>query len=297
MTVSALIVRKDRHENWKAAFVAACLLHLSVISLLLFMPDIFTPVHKSVSVIDVRLITPVTKPKASVAPVAKGPVKKALSKPAGSADMKKRVKAVKVPARPVKKKQVKTVKPSRQDKPKQKKMVKPSVTPKRVRKKPAPPGHTDVDKDTLLSRRIAAMEHKVEADKRKQSILDARLAAIAGRVGDKGGRPASSNNVVAESGGLDAAALYGRVLKNRIRSRWFYPSALFKTSGLKVTVSLAVASDGKLLYVRFEKRSGNALFDASVERAVMAAAPFPPLPADLRPGPWEAGFNFDIEEM
>lgn len=289
------------YERWKAAFLAACLLHAVLFLSLFSVSEMFRRVHEIHPVVDVSLIRPVLKPppvpgsknqKISQTPERPPEVRKAVapknpvrSKSHNKKVEKKSVKKVhkrRAAAPPVSAAKKKIS--SKKDRPV--KQVKRS--PKKVVKK--------VDNEELLSASLAAMKKKVETERLQQAKLNDRLSAIAERVKGKKGAALQGKKADAP-GGLDVATVYGRVLKNRIRGKWFYPAALFNARGLKVTISLKVARDGRLISLVFEEKSGNPLFDDSVERAVKAAAPFPPLPADLLPGPWEAGFNFDIEEM
>ena len=115
------------------------------------------------------------------------------------------------------------------------------------------------------------------------------------------GTPEGSANGSAQAGtggaqvGL-ARRLYYTEIWNAIRSKWALPDFL-KDKNLEAVLIVSVRRDGKILNVRFEKRSGNALFDESAERAVMKADPLPPFPAIYSPPQEDIGVRFRPEDL
>ena len=53
--------------------------------------------------------------------------------------------------------------------------------------------------------------------------------------------------------------------------------------------------DGSVSNVRITQRSGNAALDYSAQRAIMDAAPFPPLPAGFPKNDPEIEFLFELK--
>lgn len=115
------------------------------------------------------------------------------------------------------------------------------------------------------------------------------------------GHPEGSRNGSnqASAGGAQvglARRLYYTEIWNAIRSNWALPDFL-KDKSLEAVLVVTVRRDGKILGLRFEKRSGNALFDDSAERAVMKADPLPPFPAIYSPPQEEIGVRFRPEDL
>jgi TonB family protein len=61
----------------------------------------------------------------------------------------------------------------------------------------------------------------------------------------------------------------------------------------EAVVTIVILHDGSIADVVFERKSGSALFDQSVLRALKKADPLPPLPATVREGRLEVGLNFN----
>lgn len=115
------------------------------------------------------------------------------------------------------------------------------------------------------------------------------------------GAPEGSSNGSTQAGaggaqvGL-ARRLYYTEIWNAIRSKWALPDFL-KDKNLEAVLIVSVRRDGKILNVRFEKRSGSSLFDESAERAVMKADPLPPFPAIYSPPQEDIGVRFRPEDL
>lgn len=297
---------KHSPENWYLGVTITFLIHMTVCFSILWLPDFLNTTHLDSQVIEVKFLTPSIKNK---------PLPENLSPtpgPQNNQNINKKIKTDKTTKSKILnqpkelKKTTKTTKSAHKkaitSKPvpvktqvKEKKVHKTApvkTKQKTVKTKPSP----EKDEETL-EKRLAAMKAKVDENQHKEAILDKKLKALSGKVNKKGSREVFPVNGDGVSSNQYAANIYGGVLKNRIRTRWFYPSTLFQTNGLRVTISLKISSKGELISAKFEKKSGNPMYDNSVMRAVKAAAPFPPIPSELQPGPWEAGFNFDIEEM
>jgi len=115
------------------------------------------------------------------------------------------------------------------------------------------------------------------------------------------GMPQGSANgsAQASAGGAQvglARRLYYTEVWNAIRSKWALPDFL-KDKSLEAVLVVTVRRDGKILDVNFEKRSGNALFDESAERAVKKADPLPPFPAIYSPPKEQIGVRFRPEDL
>lgn len=71
-------------------------------------------------------------------------------------------------------------------------------------------------------------------------------------------------------------AIYKAQVLAAIKGKWAFAAGLSR--GLQARVIIEVTRDGGLEDVRLTRSSGNSLFDASVTKAVKAAAPLPPFP-------------------
>ena len=121
----------------------------------------------------------------------------------------------------------------------------------------------------------------------------------AGKVGGKGSGPPGStgkgttpgSGQGAPGGSLDGAQVtmarraYYTKIWSAVRQNWALPEFL-KSQHLETILIVVVRRDGKVLDLRIEKGSGNALYDDSAKRAVRKADPLPPFP-DVYTAPQE----------
>jgi TonB family protein len=82
----------------------------------------------------------------------------------------------------------------------------------------------------------------------------------------------------------------------RIRPNLVVPTAIPEgdRAALKVTVTLIVAGNGKVLRMSVQSSSGSALFDKAVLRAIEASAPLPAPPLELRQQLADEGVDIEI---
>ncbi|HOV87638.1 MAG TPA: cell envelope integrity protein TolA [Syntrophobacteraceae bacterium] len=93
-----------------------------------------------------------------------------------------------------------------------------------------------------------------------------------------------------------ARRLYYTEIWNAIRRQWTLPESL-KSQQLEAVLVLVVRRDGKVMNIRFEKQSGQPLFDESVMRAVRKADPLPAFPEIYSPPQEEIGLRFRPEDL
>ncbi len=72
-------------------------------------------------------------------------------------------------------------------------------------------------------------------------------------------------------------AKHVEIIRQKVNRNWLRPAG--STTGLACTVKVRIIPGGDVLDVRITRSSGNAVFDRSVERAVLKASPLP-LPTD-----------------
>jgi len=82
----------------------------------------------------------------------------------------------------------------------------------------------------------------------------------------------------------------------RIRPNLSVPSVIpdAERGGLKVTVTLYVAPNGRVLKKSVQQSSGNELFDRAVLRAIEQSSPLPPPPAELKEQVQSEGVDIEI---
>ncbi|MBN2654584.1 MAG: TonB family protein [Nitrospirae bacterium] len=122
---------------------------------------------------------------------------------------------------------------------------------------------------------------KAEEDRAKEQIqalaAKKRLEKLARlrKVIDVSGSKSSSQKTAALPASKQGmlASDYESAVTSLIRQQWNYPEALDKD--LEAVVLITIALDGKITIHGFEKKSGSALFDRSVLRAINLASPLP----------------------
>ena len=68
-----------------------------------------------------------------------------------------------------------------------------------------------------------------------------------------------------------------------IKARWEVPDLISSKERmfLKADVVIYIDASGKLIDIKFKKKSKNSLYDSAVEGTIKRAAPFPPPPPEL----------------
>jgi colicin import membrane protein len=93
-----------------------------------------------------------------------------------------------------------------------------------------------------------------------------------------------------------ARRAYYMAIRNAIRQHWALPEFL-KAQKLEVVLVVVLRRDGKVMDLQFEKKSGQPLFDESVERAVRKADPLPPFPEIYSPAKEEIELRFRPQDL
>ena len=87
---------------------------------------------------------------------------------------------------------------------------------------------------------------------------------------------------------------YLRQIQQKVSEKWVHPARTTER-GLHVVVLFEIARDGQVATPTVEKSSGSVWYDQAALRAVMEAAPFPPLPQEFQPESLRVHFGFDFE--
>ncbi len=126
------------------------------------------------------------------------------------------------------------------------------------------------------------------------SVLDKYNARRTGRAQMGYGDP--NGSVDGDADEAREGDLYLTALQRKVKERWDVPSIISDADRLHLnaTVILYLTPTGQVRDVRFEKPSGNPLFDSSLEKAIRAAAPFgiPPAVFMARFSQTGIGLNF-----
>jgi colicin import membrane protein len=145
----------------------------------------------------------------------------------------------------------------------------------------------------LLNEALSKVERKV----RTEEHLDKALANLENRAeARKGtGQPGGT-----EGGGVPggtAMQIYQMEVESLVKSNWHYPAAMESRRDLEAIVVLAVKRDGTIQSTRFDKRSTDALFDESVEKAIERSNPLPPFPEGYQKSHDELEINFNLKDL
>jgi len=130
------------------------------------------------------------------------------------------------------------------------------------------------DPQSLIEKRLAAIRSDLE--KRKDSVLSGSSQGL--EDSPTQGRSAPGQGGTGADPGL---VRWLESVRSRINNHW---SLLGDSRDpTKITViGIRIGDDGSLTDASVEKTSGDAIFDGSAMRAVVQAAPFPPVPASVR---------------
>ena len=163
------------------------------------------------------------------------------------------------------------------------------------KKKPKPkPKKPKVSPSKLIDQAVSKIKKNVRTQKKDQH-LDRAISNIQNRV---------KKSETAGSGGASVEGISIRIyqmeVEERIKSNWQYPVALTspsKRKDLVSTVVVKVRQDGTILKSWFIERSGNAIFDASVIKAVERSDPLPPFPDGYNKRQDEMEIRFNLSEL
>ena len=184
----------------------------------------------------------------------------------------------------------------------------PSATAPEVQQRVAQLRHRQAEQERAeqtAQQRVAALR----AEQANQQAAAQRVAALRAQVrgtGSAGGTadtgsgsalPGSGRGTgTSGSGGIGTGGLsgirlrsYQTMVQEKVRNAWSVPP---QSQGLQAIVFLTIDRAGRVEQFRFIQRSGNAIFDESLQRAIKHAEPLPPLPEDYAGHSLEAELRF-----
>ena len=268
-----------------SSFMLSLLLHISMVMVFVFIAPLFGKKERLPEVYTVRLFYP--KEKRSVRTKRPTPgLEKKERKQFKPKQVKKKVSQNKLPSKKVKKQVL----------PKKRQMAKKKVLSTRpIPSKKKKPKRKQISNEALLQKRLKEIQERVR-EKKEEAYLAKRLRALEKKV-EASQPPVSARGSGPSSGENEALRRYFTMVWAIIRENWILPTELLKGKNLRATVVLRVSDNGKILKTWFEKRSGDAVFDQSVKKAIDAVKSLPPIPKGLGPGPVEIGVNFKPEGL
>jgi colicin import membrane protein len=192
--------------------------------------------------------------------------------------------------------------------------AKPQPSPKAVAKA-EPPKKAQVDAKAVEAKKAAEAKAAADAKAAKEAAAaherDERIAAAIRRVeqrsgvrggglGNKAGEQTGGSVSVGPGEGVGGTIkgveylLYYNQLLNRIKQSWAWAGT---DRALEAVVRFNITEGGEILNVRIVQASGDASYDASVERAVRAVNPLAPPPEAYRKEFSDVELTFSPEQM
>ena len=181
--------------------------------------------------------------------------------------------------------------------------AKPAPSPKVLAKaeaaKPQPkaPPKVDAKAEKAAAAARARDERIAAAIRRVEQQAGSRGAGTGQKAGEQPGGPVSVGPGEGSGGeikGVEYLMFYNQMI-NGIKQRWAWP--LNSTRSLEAVVRFSIAENGQITDVRITRASGDASFDASVERAVKAASPLPAPPEAYRKEFADVELTFTPEQL
>ena len=152
-----------------------------------------------------------------------------------------------------------------------------------------------ISEQALVAKKIKAIEKQVKAKERREKIPK-EVAKIAQEIREGGAEGVIGGFVNGKFTGRGIGLsfqLYHAQIEERIMNNWILPTFLLKKQlALEAIVIIRIRRDGHITKIKFEKKSGNSIFDRSVKEAIKNSDPLFPLPKDYTQPYYEVGFRF-----
>lgn len=291
---------EDRDKRtWTRGVISSLLFHVLLFSLVLFVPDSM-PTRKmggGPAVYEVNLVEMPSGGR-SARPAAS---EEKTGKEVKEVSAPKAVPAARRIAPPVAKEEKpvviskREVERKKEEKKETKKPPQPEVSPSKlidgaiskIEKK------VKTDKPDHLSQALSKVESKVKAE--KGDHLAKALSQIESRAQGQGQGEGQGGY---GEGGTERGItmrMYELAVQEQIKSNWTYPP--LESKDLVAIVEVKVREDGTILKSFFKQRSGSAIFDGSVIKAIERSDPLPPFPEGYKKSTDEFEIKFDLSEM
>ncbi len=317
---------EDSSNQLLQAVLVAFIGHLIIIAALIFIPPVSFKKPYTPTIVSVRMVSlGDLRPEGSSAKkeVVEAPAQ-AKEPPAETAEIGKVAEPeVKEPAVPEKKVAVekKPVAPPIPEERQPEVSLAPKETPKE-KPEQQPKEKKSLKKETFQPSKVvrSAIEQleKQAEDSRAKSVSDA-IARLENEVANTSPRVGSSENSQSRGGGGggtgsgargtgpgsgggggvgSAMEVYNGLIYYHIQKNWAFSEQLARgQSNLKTSVGIKISSNGEILDIWIDKKSGNPYLDESAIRAIQKSNPLPPLPREIGFYDYKVGFNFTPEGL
>jgi len=144
----------------------------------------------------------------------------------------------------------------------------------------------------------------LEEARRQKALADAEAAAASNAVkalkqllqaDSVTSTTQTTQPTTARSGGNSNSAIenqYIATIGSSLNQHWALPEIKPWNPDLSATVIIHIAKDGRIINHRFEKRSGDSVYDQFVSRAIQDANPLPPIPGAMKVSDFTIGLRF-----
>ncbi len=316
---------EDSSDQLLQAVLVAFIGHLIIIAALIFIPPVsfkkpYTPTIVSVRMVSLGDLRP--EGSSGKKAVVEAPASPAQAKepPAETSEIDKVAEPeVKVPVVREKKVAVekKPVTPPIPEERQPEVSLAPKETPKE-KPEQQPKVKKSLKKETfqpskVVRRAIEQLEKQAE-DSSKQSFKDT-LAQLEKDVEKASSRVGSSENSQSRGGGGggtgagvrgmgsgsglgaggvgSAMEVYNGLIGYHIQKNWAFSEQLARGQGnLETRVGIKISSNGEIIDIWIDKKSGNQYLDESAIRAIQKSNPLPPLPREIGLSDYKVGFIF-----
>ena len=152
-------------------------------------------------------------------------------------------------------------------------------------------------KETTTQEELDQLQKKIQNIKKKTEYFDMAKSAGGGSGrGGTGGLPFPGGGSGNPPDPLTQK--YYLDIFDKIRAAWsVLPGTASFKKDLETIVVIKIRKDGRIVDINIEKRSGIRVYDESVQRALLAAEPLPPIPAALNMDYMEIGYRFQPGDL
>jgi len=164
------------------------------------------------------------------------------------------------------------------------------------------------DAEKAFSLALGKIKEKVEERRRKDEIarIQDKIAEWEGEEEGESGESAAGSWGIPPGKGVIADLplnyrLYYQAIEQKIKNNWnlALPRGVIEDMrGMEVVLSITIRSDGEIIEISFEKKSGNIYLDDSAFRAIKKSSSLPPFSQyNIRESFFETGIIFPAGEL
>ncbi len=132
--------------------------------------------------------------------------------------------------------------------------------------------------ETLRQRQAKREQEQQQSEAARQQAASERVAALRDQLQEQ----EAVGGAAVRAAGVQRVRLmaYQDRVQAQIEAAWILPLSAEQRRDLQATAQFQVTRDGQVMQLKLVKPSGNALFDASLLRAIRRASPLPAFPDD-----------------